>query len=186
MSAISYAHPTEFETVEQPTLDVDDDRIQYDFDTLVARRGRTYIFLDYLFESRNSNLHGAVGTRMMPVHEDSFSRRKERLFDKGRSPLRHIYEEQDVAQHWEEWIEAQYRATGPRLLYDSAYPHYWEPVKERAEKEGVMERGEIAVVECVGGGRLLNEIQQDHDEVYDDELWRLIKRTEYSGVSALY
>lgn len=184
---VEYAHPNDFSTVQEPTLNADENRVQYDFDSLLGRRDRTYVFVDYLFEKRPSGLHGAVGTRMSPVHVDEAERQEERYRDYEDSPVRYLYEEIDPVQSWDQWIESQFQHEGLRIIYDNSYEYkYGEVVKDKAKKELGISEKDIAIVECTGGGRMFNEVKRDFDVVYDDELFRLVKQAEESGISGFY
>jgi hypothetical protein len=181
--SVIYTHPDEFETETTPEMTRDGSRIQYNFDALVARNNRSYLFLDYVFAT--DNLHGAVGTEMVPVHEDEIERRMEQLQDKEWSRLAHIYNEQDRAQSWSDWISGQINREGHRLVVDESYCHkYGATVRERAATEGVMQSSDIEVVECLGGGRMFDQ-QNDFDEVYDSTLLDVIKTAEEHGLGAL-
>lgn len=185
--SIQYIHPKQFTTTTEPKLDIDENRIQYNFDELLGRKGRTYAFVDYLFEKRPSGLHGAVGTRMRPVHEDEATKREEAYRNYDESPLAYIYDEQDPIQSWSDWIESEFAYDGLEVMYDTSYEFkYGKVVREVAAAEGVMEASEIALVECVGGGRMFTEVDGKYDKVYDEELLRLVKEAEENGVSELY
>jgi len=183
--ATQYAHPSDFCTETEPRFDVDDTRVQYDFDALMARRGRTFVFIDYLFEKRPSGLHGAVGSRMAPVHQDEVDRQTQQYKDPDVSPLYYLYEEMDPVQSWDKWIQSQFDHEGPRVIYDMSYCHkYGDTVEKWASRELGMH--DVALVECVGGGRMFNEVDNEFDTIYDQELLRLAQDAEENGVSGFY
>jgi len=187
MTTIEYDHPREFRTQVEPTLNADPNRVQYNFDSLLARKNRTYYFVDYLFEKRPSGLHGAVGTRMSPVFREEAERMEERYRDPEESPLYHVYEETDPAQGWDAWIDNQFRLDGLKVIYDSSYHYkYGAIVEEKTHEEMDVERQDIAFVECIGGGRMFDDRDKTFDAVYDQELLRLVKEAEDNGLGGLY
>lgn len=158
--------------------------IQIDMDTLLARDGRTFIFVDYLFDS--DNLYGVTGTRMVPVTEEEVDRRMEQLHDPEWSHLHHIYQEQvenGLDESWSSWIDRQIDLEGGiKLVLDFSYAgKYGETVKDKEESE----TGERpAYVECTGGGRMFDSDMQesDFDVVYDKALFELVKQVEATGL----
>lgn len=188
MSA-AYPHPNQFETTVRPAVTADDDRVEYQFDALVGRRKNTFEFVDYIFETRVSGrLNGAVGTTMIPIHVDEAARRRIQYRDQDQSPVALIYQQAETSQSWSEWIDAQFRRYGDTVIYDNSFEHeYGEVVVEQAASDGLMDAGDIAFVECIGGGRIFDGLDSDsYSRVYDDELLRLIEEAETDGLRDLY
>lgn len=188
MSSATYPHPDQFSTETEPTLDADENRIQYDFDALMSRRRDVFVFVDYLFEDRGTgSLCGAVGTRMRPVHEEEAERQEAIYRDYDESPVAYLYDEQDPTVSWDEWIGSWFRREGLRVIYDPSYQiKYGDIVKDRAHEEGLFDKQDIVFVECIGGGRMFNEVDHDYEQVYDCELQRLVEEAEENGLSDLY
>lgn len=185
--SLFYPHPEQFETNAEPSLHADSNRIQYVFDELLGRRGRQFYFLDYLFEKRDEGLSGAVGTVMMPRHEAVVERELAALREKEQSGLAWRYNSLDPVVGWDKWIDSQINKDGASLLYDTAYESkYGDVVRDVAAADDIMEPENIAVVECVRGGRLFNSIEQEFDRIYDSEIQRLVNCAETSGVEKMY
>lgn len=135
-----------------------DDGVELVYNELVARKGDTFVFLDYVFWT--PRLAGAVGTRMVPVGPDEFARRVEEIKDPEVSPYAGMFEVDDMSEY-----EAE------ELAYDPSYEGKYGPaVREKCDRE-------IEVVECVGGGRMFGE-SDSFDEVYRPDLLELIKDAE--------
>jgi len=184
---VEMTHPEDFETEATPEINADENRFEYEFNSLMGRCGRTFVFVDYLFEKRPSGLHGAVGTGMRPVHVDEAKRLKEEYLDRETSPLFHRYEELNTVQSWDDWISSQFEYEGYRLIYDQSYDHkYGQLVREQTVADEIMEADEIELVECVGGGRMFSDCERDFDVLYDSELLRLVQETEASGLGDYY
>jgi len=184
--SVQYTHPDNFSTETKPTFDADSNRVEYKFNSILGRIGREFIFVDKLFEKRPSGIHGAVGTRMRPVHEKEAERKKEQYMDEEKSPIKFIYEETNTVQSWKQWIETQFTFDGLKVIYDTSYSYkYGEPTKNKTDEEGIMNKNNIAIVECTGGGRLFNTIEQNFDSIYDEELHRLVKETEENGLGGI-
>ena len=178
-------HPTDFDTDTEPTTNHSGSRIEYNFDCLLAREGMEFTFVDYIFEGENE-FSGAVGTTMVPMHEDEFERRLAEYKDPEYSPLRHIYEEIDPQLTWGEWIESELSADGINSIVDTSYSHkYGEVVKSRCEEYELMEAENIRAIECIGGGRMFNSKDRDFTAVYDEELLRIVQDVEESGLYEL-
>lgn len=184
---VSLTHPDEFETNVTPELTTEGDRIQYDFNSLMARAGREFLFVDYLFEMRDSSLKGAVGTTMAPVHVDEAERMKEKYCNAEVSPLYHIFEELETTRSWDDWIESQFALDGYRVIYDNSYEmRYGEDVEFHVSESGMIEKDDIELIECLGGGRMFNSKDRSFDSVYDEELLRLVNLAEENGLGELY
>jgi hypothetical protein len=121
---------------------------------------------------------------MVPVTQDEIDRRMDEMRDQEWSPLAHIYDEQVKAGYieksWDEWIENMIQTDGLRLILDESYVgKYGDVVKEYTSKElGYSPE----YVECVGGGRMFNDVDREYDTVYNDELMRMVQDTESEGV----
>lgn len=158
----------------QYDLTKSDGTVRMDISELVARDGRTYIFVDDLFY-HDSGLHGATGSRMVPVFQEEVDRRMDELRDYEWSGLAHIYDEQDPEESWDEWIDTQIRREGVRLILDESYvATYGETVKDRHEQE---HGDRPQYVECIGGGRMFSR-STDYEQVFRDDLLRMIHDAE--------
>jgi hypothetical protein len=179
--------PSDFQTQTTPNVRQRNGQTKYTFRALLARRQPEYYFVDYLFEYDNG-LHGATGTTMVPVSYVEMERREEEMRDYEWSPLAHIYDEQNTPVSWDEWIDKELDRRGWLLLYDPSYESRYGPiVREKATGEdGYYDEGEIAVVECIGGGRMFSRVERNFDDVYDKELLRLVLEAEENGVGNLY
>lgn len=155
------------------------------FDELVARDShRTYIFLDYLFTSSSSDLAGATGTRMVPVSEEEFEERKEKFYDPEWSPIRHIYDEENTTESWEEWINDIPEWEIEEMVLDPSYQSKFGPVVvEKAGEEFDMDIDEW-LVECIGGGRMFGT-ENEYEHVYREDLLELIEFVEAHGLQPL-
>ncbi len=175
-------HPDEFGTDSKPELTVEGSRVQYDFDTLVARDGTTIVFLDYLFDT-NSGLSGAVGKQMRPVHEDEANRLEKKYRDQDVSPLQYRYKNEDTSLSWSDWIDNEFELRGNNVVFDTSYEDKYGDVVERlAAAENLIERDKIKLVECRGGGRMFDN-DNSFDVIYDEELLRLIEDVEEYGLN---
>jgi len=186
--SVELPHPNQFETVATPEIETRSTRVQYDFDSLVARNGMVFAFVDYLFDdsTENSDLYGAVGTSMRPVHEDEVERRREQYKDPNESPLRHVYEESEATQSWKDWIEGELRANGIDLLFNQSFLYkYGDVVREQCDEEALMNPDKIGAIECIDNSRMFTDLNGDHSKVYDEELLRIVKEVEESGLYAL-
>lgn len=146
-----------------------DGRRQWNFNKLVTRDGRTFKFLDYVFDS--GSLHGATGTSMVPITEAQMEERRENYRDPEHSPLRRFFDN-DVSngmteKPWDEWIEDELTREGDRLLYDPSHEaQYGDVVREHATRELGMH--DIVAVECIGGGRCFTP-DTSYEVIYDQE-----------------
>lgn len=97
------------------------------------------------------------------------------------------YDRLNPVVSWEKWITSQLNREGPSLWYDDSYESkYGDVTREVADRDGLMDSDDIAVVECVRGGRLFQAINEGFPVIYDDELYRLVKCAERHGVAELY
>lgn len=159
------------------TVETSNDKTTIHVDRLLARDGDTFVFVDQLFHGER--LHGATGSRMVPISREEMDRREEEMRDREWSGLAHIYEESDPDQSWDVWIDEQLRIDGERLLYDPSYEHkYGEIVREKAAKELGYDKDNIAAVECIGGGRMFNDVDREYDRIYDPILMAAIQDAE--------
>lgn len=186
---MSTVYPTsKFLTKTEPKIRNSEGKIQYDFNALLARRNVEFQFVDYLFASKQSDLCGAVGTTMRAVSPEEVEETEARYRDRDESPLDYIFEEQNPDKSWEEWIDTWFKRDGYRMMFDLSYAGKYGPVvKERVAEITEFDFGEVELVECVGGGRMFNRTNRDdYDEVYDHELFRLVKEAETNGLGELY
>lgn len=159
------------------TVEKGNERTTIRVDRLLARDGDTFVFVDKLFH--DGRIHGATGSRMAPVTREEMDRREDQMRDYEWSGLAHIYEESDPDQSWDEWIDEQLRIEGDRLLYDPSYEvKYGEIVREKASKELGYDKDNIAAVECVGGGRMFDDVDREYDRIYDPVLMAAIQDAE--------
>jgi len=163
---------------ENPSVREKGDGKSIHYKTLVARSGREFIFLDYLFDT-GSGLFGATGTTMVPVSQEEYDRRRDELKNPEWSPLAHIYDEQvdnGLEKSFTEWIESMPEHDKHTAVMDTSYAHqYGDIVREHYS-------GDATYVECIGGGRMFNDVQRDMDEIYRRDLWELIRATEQTGL----
>jgi len=185
--SVQYTHPREFSTDTEPKFQVRGSRVSYQFDSIVGRIGREFIFVDEIFEARNSDRAGAIGTNMTVLHEDEVERREKRYRSYEDSPLAHIYDQQETKQSWESWIDSQFRRDGYDMMVDFSYvSQLGQPVRNKTVEAGIMNRDEIGLVECIGGGRMFNDVTRTFDDVYDEELLRLATEVEENGLDSIY
>lgn len=158
------------------SIDRNDRRTEWHYNELIARDGQTFVFLDSVFlDEGNAPIFGAKGSCMVPVTQDEMGRRREEMRDPEWSSMHHIYMKQvedGLDQSWSDWIDEQLSREGDRLLYDPSYEaKYGEAVRERCEKEDDLpDPSDVAVVECIGGGRMFYDVEREFDAVYDQEL----------------
>lgn len=186
--SVELPHPENFDTVEQPEINLHSTRVEYTFEALVARNGMRFAFVQYLFDdsTENEDLFGAVGHVMRPVHHDEVERQVERFKDASTSPLYHVYEDSDVAQSWEQWIESELAAEGIDLLFDQGHRRkYGDRVIEQCDKESLLNPDDIEAIECINAGRVFRNLNGNYSNVYDSELLRVVEEVEDSGLYAL-
>lgn len=187
MSSTVY-NSTDFKTDTQPTVLNNSGRLQYTFDQLLARQGTEFHFLDYLFSSKGSDLCGAVGTVMRPVSEQEVQEQKKIYKDYEHSPITYLYHEENSAKSWDEWIDEWFCYDGYEVMFDLSYSgKYEDAVRNEVERHGGFDLGTVALVECIGGGRMFgNHDRDEYDEIYDHELFRLAQEAEENGLSDFY
>lgn len=122
----------------------------------------TYVFLDKLF-SYDSGLHGATGTRMLPVSEEYVEERIEEFKDYEWSPIAHIYDEQQTDKSWDEWINQHSRRELEDLAVDPSSGQYWSKVQEVCEEH---EEFEFYTTDCIGGGRMFSDSREANPDNY--------------------
>jgi hypothetical protein len=123
----------------------------------------TYVFLDKLF-SYDSGLHGATGTRIVPVSEEYVEERIEEVKDYDYSPVAHIYDEQDTPEGWDEWISNWSQRELEDLVIDPSGGQYWDKAKEVCEK---FEAFEFYTTDCIGGGRMFSDSREANPDNYE-------------------
>jgi len=177
----------DFLTNCEPAVQITELSLQYEFHTLLARHETHFQFVDYLFESKTSDLHGAVGTIMRPVGVDEAQRKVEKYKDPNSSPVWYLYEKGISSVSWEDWIDS-FLGDDYSPIFDQSYAEkYGSTVIEYTLKNPHVGLSEVYLVECVGGGRMSNRLDRDdYDEVYDHELFRLAKQAEKNGLGGLY
>lgn len=127
----------------------------------IAKNG-DYIFLDYLFES--GRIHGATGTRLMPVSKEYVEERIETIKDYEWSPIAHIYDEEQTPLSWDEWLEENWsRRDFEDLAVDPSGGGYWHKVEELCEYH---EDFEFYMTDCIGGGRMFSDSHEADPENY--------------------
>jgi len=175
---------------DEYTISPKGDGFKLSFDTLIARSGNEFVFLDYLFDNDPSNpdsgLFGAVGTTMVPISESELQRRKEEHKDPEWSPIAHIWSEMndgaDPENHESEFIEwvEQEMMYGDPIVYDSSYEYsLGETVREKSTMDN------ISAVECIGGGRMFNSAYKEFDTVYRPDLLMAARYCETYGFDFL-
>lgn len=122
----------------------------------------TYVFLDKLF-SYDSGLHGATGTRIIPVSEEYVEERIEELKDYEYSHLAHIYDEQNTPKSWDEWINQYSRYELEELVTDPSGGQYWDKVEEVSAEH---EEFEFYTTDCIGGGRMFSDTPESDPDSY--------------------
>lgn len=180
--------PTQFETVVTPQIKQNRNRLQYDFDALLARQQETtFVFVDYLFDSQEKNLHGAVATFMRAVSTKEGKQREKMYKNPQKSPYYWQYKIEDPAVSWITWIKSKLRDDGYSSLYDTSFNGlYGKEVEERVVEERLLDTDEVHIVECVGGRRLSEYRASDFEAVYDSELMRLVREAEEHGLESIY
>jgi hypothetical protein len=175
-------HPDEFTTNTKPELTVEGSRVQYEFNSLVARNGTEFVFLDYLFDTE-SKLSGAVGKKMRPVHENEAKRLKKRYKNKEKSPAQYQYKKEDTSLSWSDWIDNEFELRGNSVIFDTSFENkYGDVVEQMTAFENIMPMDKIALVECLGGSRMFDG-NISFDVIYDEELLRLIEDVEERGLN---
>jgi len=185
---VELPHPENFDTVEQPEVQLQSTRVEYNFDALVARNGMRFAFVEYLFDDStdNEDLFGAVGHVLRPVHHDEVERTIERYKNKSESPLYQDYADSGVAQSWSQWIENELAAEGIDLLFNQSHSRkYGSVVEEQCDKEALMNPNNIEAIEWVRGGRVFSNLSGNVSKVYDEELMQIVEEVEDSGLYAL-
>jgi len=176
--------------VEYEVRDKGDSGVELHFNTLVAKKNGEYLFLNRVFDSDltdSDSLSGAVGRTMCPIHQEELQRRKEQYKDPERSPLAHIWEEQNDrnpenhVDEFVEWVEDEMKYGDP-LVYDSSYSYeYGDTVRAMCEwSDDIGDDG--YAIECVGGGRMFNSAFGEYDTVYRPDLLMLARYVENNGI----
>lgn len=122
----------------------------------------TYVFLDKLFDHGNG-LHGATGTRLRPVSEEYVENRIEEIKDYEWSPIAHIYDEQNVPESWDEWINNWSHRELEDLAVDPSGGKYWDKTREVCEEH---EDFEFYMTNCIGGGRMFSDSYESDPDNY--------------------
>jgi len=178
------------DSVEYQIGEQKENGVTLQFNTLIAKRGGEYLFLDRVFDhdvSDPDSLSGAVGTSMVPIHEDDLQRRRDEYKDPEWSPLAHIWEEQngcDPENHpdrFSSYVENEMKYGDP-LVYDPSYSYqYGDTVREKCEwGDEIGDNGHA--VECIGGGRMFNRAFDNYDTIYRPDLLMLARYVENNGI----
>ena len=142
---------------------------QTDYGKLIGRKGNEYYFLDYTFEDRD--FKGAVGSVMVPVTKEEAEERRDD-WDSDGEMWRMAVEAEMTTMGMDEWHEFVLAMDGENHMFDESYcSTYGEELLAFLDSE------ENELVECVGGGRCFYA-DREFDEIYEPDLWELIKKYE--------
>ena len=149
-------------------------RTQTNYDKLIGRKGEEYYYLDYVFTHRQ-DFKGATGSIMRPVTEAEAEERRDD-WDSDGEMWRQAVAGESTTLSQEEWQQQALAIDGDDLVFDLSYCcTHGEDLLER------LGRDEYELVECLGGGRCFYT-DIEWDELFEPELWELIK--EYEGKPA--
>jgi len=123
-----------------------------------------YVFVDEFFE--HGGIFGAVGTRLVPISEQSVQDRVKEFKDYEWSSIAYIYDEEDTEKTWEEWISTWSDYELEELAIDSSGGQYWDKLQELCKEH---EDFEFYTTDCIGGGRMFD------DKIVDPENYRYLE-----------
>lgn len=146
-------------------------RKQINYDTLIGRQGYDYIFLDYVF-NHGDGFKGATGTRMELVSKDEYDNAMEDT-DRWEERWRDAVAAKQTEQGLEDWVEELSTKEKEEWLWDNSYG---DELRDQIRALGYTEE-EYPIIACTGGGRCFS-VADTWDELYEPELWELIKEYE--------
>ena len=141
---------------------------------LVGRIGDEYYFCDYIFS--HDDFHGAKGTILRPVNKDEYEgamdikNAKDRFYDLWAEAVEDRRTEESLEDYCQNIIDCD----NEEAFWDFSGSNYWDDLREAIPE---LTKEEYPVFECVGGGRSFS-LNMEWDEIYDRDLWELIKQAE--------
>jgi len=156
-----------------------EERKQKNFNKLVGRIGNDYYFCDYIFidgKMNNELFQGATGTVLNPVSKEEYEERtdpeSEECLDYFKEIWQMSVQDDNTELGLQEWVEQVLNIDGDEAVFDFSGYNLWEQLRDIGLNED-----DYPVFECVGGGRSFDS-KMKFDEVYNKDLWRLIKAVE--------
>ena len=152
-------------------------REQTDYNKLIGRVGDEYIFLSYVFQHSDS-FKGATGNSLRPISQTEYEERTdpEAIEEAYEDLWREAVRADRTTLGLTEWVKECIASDGEDVYaFDTSYweSDMWTQIRE---KTGQTEE-EYPVYECIGGGRMFTE-NIKWDELYEPELWNIIKEYE--------
>lgn len=136
---------------------------------LIGRIGDSYYYLQELFEHKGQS-KGAIGSIMMPVSINEASNRRD-TWDECNELWKAavVANRTDLgADAWHEMVMSQ---GGDDIVFDLSYPDLADDLLR------FLNDPTVELCECVGGGRCF-DLSLEWDDLYEPELWNLIKKFE--------
>lgn len=144
---------------------------------LVGRIENEYYICDTLFEHAD----GFKGATAMVLYSVSRSMYEERIDPENPDTLEYFedcwrgaVQAETTTEGLEEWVKTVLNIDGDEAVFDFSGYDYWEMLREFVPE---LTEEDYPVFECVGGGRCFRP-DMEWDEIYNEELWQKIKRTE--------
>jgi hypothetical protein len=149
-------------------------REQKNISKLVGRIGNRYYVCDYVF--KDDDFQGAVATVLMPIsleqYEDAqdMDNLKERFCDLWAEAAKDGRTEDSLEQFCQSILDCD----GDESLWDFSGYKYWDEIRKQVPE---LNEKDYPVFECISIARSFRA-DMKWDELYDPELWKVIKQYE--------
>ena len=148
---------------------------QKDIKKLIGRIGNDYYICDYVFK-HGEGYQGATATVLCPVSKAEYEAAQEidQLKDRFSDLWGEAARDGRTEESLEDYAQGIYDMNGDETLWDFSGHGYWDMLREAVP---MLTEDDFPVFDCAGGGRSFSA-NMDWTELYDIELWELIKKYE--------
>lgn len=142
-----------------------------EYNKLIGRIGEKYYFLDDIFQY-DDNFKGATGSVLIPLTEEECQEINEQANDDSELTdfWKQAVEADRTTDSLEDWCEQVRDEQGEDAGLDPSYRAKYMQILQKIKPD-------TYTTDCVGGGRCF-DIDMEWDEIYNPELWELIKQAE--------
>jgi len=143
------------------------------YNKLIGRIGDEYYFLDYTFE-HSDNFKGATGSVLTPLTEEECQERNDQASEDSEMVefWKQAVEADRTTDSFQDWLEMVKEEEGEEAGLDDSYRAEYMPILQE-----LLGEDEVYTTDCTGGGRCFNP-KMEWDELYNPELWEIIKKAE--------